>query len=181
MKKLFLSLSYTFVFLFTSFVNAQTQEGIKTVKKFVGFIRYEKNSKALELVDVEEFSKNIIPSIYPSLNDEQKKRLKKAISGYIEKQVFKKAIKYFEKVNLVYGKPKVIDGKINIATSILYKAKEKVTFSWIVHKKKEKYLIYDFILEDGKLASKINQKQAEKLYKRKGADSLIKSIEKLAK
>ena len=177
MKSIFLKSIFIY---FIYCVSVLPSEPVKVVKKFVGYLRYKKNDKAVSLLDVKIFSKNLLPKSYHQLNKKQKEDLEQAVSSYIKKKVFSKANKYFYKVNLIYGSPKKKDKKVSLSTSILYKTKEKVTFSWILQKKGNRYLITDFILEDGKLASRINQKRAEKLFAKKGPDYLIQSISKIA-
>jgi ABC-type transporter MlaC component len=154
---------------------------VATIKKMVGFIRYEKNEKAIGYIDVEHFSKNLLKEEYDKLTDAQKLEFQNTMKNYIIKKSFPIAQNYFSKVDLTYEKPKKQGNYTFVPASLLYKGDQKISFAWQLHEKNGEFMVTDFQSE-GKLISDVNrEKQILPFLKENGFDKLIKKIQDVSK
>ncbi|MCB1178854.1 MAG: ABC transporter substrate-binding protein [Leptospiraceae bacterium] len=153
---------------------------VSSVKKLVGNIRYKKNDKAIALIDIKSFCKNLLPGDYEKLSDGDKKKFEDAMKEYIQARSFPVALKYFDKIDINYEKPKKKGNETELPSSIMYKGSEKIQFSWILTNSSEGYLISDFLIK-GKLATETNRPKIESAYKKKGLDGLVQLIKKASK
>ncbi len=157
------------------------ESALSSVKKMIGFIRYKKNSKAIEYVDTRQFAKNLLKGNFDSLSSSDKDGFEEAIKEYIINKSFPVALKYFDKVDINYEKPVIKGNEAVIGSSVLYQGSEKVVFSWVLTETNGKFLVSDFITE-GKRVSEVNRtKQIEPMYKKKGIKEVISTLKKISK
>ncbi|HRG46838.1 MAG: ABC transporter substrate-binding protein [Leptospiraceae bacterium] len=180
-KKLF-SLSLLFCFLTSSVLFADESTILPTAKKLVGFIRFKKNDQAIALIDTKTFSKNLLLNHWDKIDPKDQLEFEEAMKEYIKHKSFPIALQYFDKIDINYEKAKVKGKEAELPASILYKGSEKITFSWIFTETNGKFLVSDFLLAEGKLASEVNRvKQIEPTYEKKGMKELIALIKKASK
>jgi ABC-type transporter MlaC component len=168
------------LFLWTGGLVAQSKEPAVVVKKLVGLIRYKKYDNAIKLIDIKTFSKNLLPSDYEGFSDADKLKFEEAVKGYIIAKAFPLALKYFGEIDINYEKATMTTNGAKIGSDILYKGSERVKIAWILSKKGEEYLVSDFVAEN-KLATEVNNKRLEPIYKKKGINGLIQAIEEASK
>ncbi len=155
---------------------------IPTAKKLVGYIRFKKNDQALALIDTKTFSKNLLLNHWDKIDPKDQLEFEEAMKEYIKNKSFPMALQYFDKIDINYEKAKVKGKEAELPASILYKGSEKITFSWIFTETNGKFLVSDFLLAEGKLASEVNRvKQMEPTYEKKGMKELIVLIKKASK
>lgn len=155
---------------------------LSTAKKLVGYIRFKKNDQALALIDTKTFSKNLLLNHWDQIDPKDQKEFEEAMKDYIKAKSFPIALQYFDKIDINYEKVKMKGKEAELPASILYKGSEKITFSWIFTEKDGSYLVSDFLLAEGKLASEVNRvKQIEPTYEKKGMKELIALIKKASK
>jgi ABC-type transporter MlaC component len=158
----------------------EQKQMVSTVKKMIGFIRYEKNDKALSLIQTSLFSQNIMGKAYDTMNAEEKTDLEKAVQNYLVKKSFPKGLEYFKKLDLSYEKPIEKKGYYELPSSILYKGSERVKFSWVLVKTDDGFRLSDF-LSEGRLTSEtIRTKQIEPLLKKSDVKTVISKINQAA-
>ncbi|MCE9499368.1 MAG: ABC transporter substrate-binding protein [Leptospira sp.] len=187
MKKSILSILTIVVLSFNS-ISAQEKEtpatpeenAISAVKKLIGYIRFKKNDKAIEMVDTKAFSKALLKN-HSNVSEADFKEFEESIKEYIIAKSFPIALKYFEKIDINYEKPVIKGKEAIVASSILYQGSEKITFSWVLSEDKGNFLISDFITE-GKRVTEVNRtKQIDPLLKKKGMKELISTMKKISK
>lgn len=182
MYKNLLSLFILFSFFSTSFLFADESTILPTAKKLVGYIRFKKNDQALALIDTKTFSKNLLLTHWDKIDPKEQLEFEEAMKEYIKNKSFPIALQYFDKIDINYEKVKIKGKEAELPASILYKGSEKITFSWIFTEKDGKFLVSDFLLAEGKLASEVNRvKQIEPTYEKKGMKELIALIKKASK
>jgi ABC-type transporter MlaC component len=180
-RKLF-SLLILFYFFFTPVLTAHESAILPAAKKLVGYIRFKKYDLALSLIDTKTFSKNLLLNHWDKIDPKDQLEFEEAMKEYIKNKSFPIALQYFHKIDINYEKARVKGNEVELPASILYKGSEKITFSWIFTEKNGKYLVSDFLLAEGKLASEVNRvKQIEPTYDRKGMKELIALIKKASK
>lgn len=159
-----------------------TSQVMSPINKFTGFVRYKKYDKALDYVDLEVFCNSILKG--HKIPAAKKKEFREAVKVYIKKQSFPKVHKYFDKIDVNYEKPIKKSKYVQVPASILYKGKEKISFSWILAKKDGKYQIIDFlsdVITEGQRASIYEKyKQVEPILQTQGIDVVIKRVYKMA-
>ncbi|MDV6234768.1 ABC transporter substrate-binding protein [Leptospira ellisii] len=153
---------------------------VSTVKKLIGFIRYKKNDKAIALVDVKQFSAQLLKSS-SKISEADRKEFEEAISEFIIHRSFPIAHKYFDKIDINYEKPVIKGDNATLASSIIWSGSERITFSWILGKSGNDWYVTDF-LSEGKYASETNRvKSVEPSIKKNGIKQTIALIKKEAK
>ena len=163
-KKLF-SLSILFCFLTSSVLLADESTILPTAKKLVGFIRFKKNDQAIALIDTKTFSKNLLLNHWDKIDPKDQLEFEEAMKEYIKHKSFPIALQYFDKIDINYEKAKVKGKEAELPASI-----------------NGKFLVSDFLLAEGKLASEVNRvKQIEPTYEKKGMKELIALIKKASK
>ena len=170
------------IFVFTNSAFANEAAILSTAKKLVGYIRFKKNDQAIALIDTKTFSKNLLLNHWEKIDPKDQADFEEAMKGYIKAKSFPIALQYFDKIDINYEKVKMKGSEAELPASILYKGSEKITFSWVFTEKNGTYLVSDFLLAEGKLASEVNRvKQIEPTYEKKGMKELIALIKQASK
>ncbi|MBW0434029.1 toluene tolerance protein [Leptospira yasudae] len=151
-----------------------------TVKKLIGFIRYKKNDKAIAIINVKQFTNQLLKSS-GKIADADRKEFEDAIQEFIIHRSFPIAHKYFDKIDINYEKPVIKGDNATLASSIIWNGSERITFSWILMKIDGTWFVTDF-LSEGKYASETNRvKSVEPSLKKNGMKQTIALIKKEAK
>ncbi|MCG6167497.1 toluene tolerance protein [Leptospira sanjuanensis] len=151
-----------------------------TVKKLIGFIRYKKNDKAIAIINVKQFTNQLLKSS-GKIADADRKEFEDAIQEFIIHRSFPIAHKYFDKIDINYEKPVIKGDNATLASSIIWNGSERITFSWILMKIEGTWFVTDF-LNEGKYASETNRvKSVEPSLKKNGMKQTIALIKKEAK
>lgn len=161
-------------------VAADGTAALTSVKKLVGFIRYEKNDKALEQVGLDAISEFLMGSYYTKATPEQKSRVSDLMGEYIELQAFPLALKYFKDIDLAYDEPKEQGKDVHIRSTLLYAGSERVVFTWVLTEVGGEWVVTDFLDERGVSSMKASRdKQIQPVLKKSGVDGLIAQLEKV--
>ncbi|WCL50460.1 ABC transporter substrate-binding protein [Leptospira sp. GIMC2001] len=160
-------------------VGKADEQVTKVVKKLIGFIRYKKNDKAIQLIHVPEFSNQLLKSS-GKISASERKEFEAAISNFIINRSFPIALKYFDKIDINYEKPSFKGKTATLGSSIIYDGSEKVTFSWILKEIEGSWYVVDF-LSEGKYASETNRiRSIEPSIKKNGIKKTIALVQREA-
>jgi ABC-type transporter MlaC component len=159
---------------------ADGKAALATVKKLVGFIRYEKNDLALRQVGLEPVSQYLLGGYYEQASAEQKARFQSLLGEYIELRAFPLALKYFKDIDLSYDEPAVQGDSVRIRSSLLYGGSEQVVFTWVLAEHAGQYVITDFLDQRGVSSMQVNRdKQIQPVLKQKGVPGLLQQMEQV--
>ena len=164
-------------------LTSEEKKAIGSIRTFLDHVKNSENNekqtkKALARIDTEYVSNFLINNELSKLNDTDKKDYTNAIEEHIKLRAFPTAHKYFSKIDLVYYKPVYKENTIVVPSILLYKGKDKVTFSWIV--KKSDLKIIDLLNEKGASSmSESRDKQILPYYKKQGIRGLIDRLDKI--
>ncbi|MCR9145401.1 MAG: ABC transporter substrate-binding protein [bacterium] len=161
-------------------VAADGKSALASVKKMVGFIRYQKNGLALKQVGLVPVSQYLMGSYYDQATPEQRARFQELLGEYVELRAFPLALKYFKDIDLSYDEPTVKGDAVHVRSSLLYAGSEQVVFTWVLKEHDGKYVVTDFLDATNKSSMKTNRdKQIQPVLKQRGIDGLIKQMEQV--
>ena len=164
-------------------LSADEKKAITTVRKFISFVRYSKNSdkfsnKAVEQIDLDYVCNYLINNKLSAHSKDEQNKFKQLIAEHVKLKAFPIALKYFEKIDLVYEKPSTQSDKIIIPSTLVYKGSDKMKFSWVINKKN--FMIID-ILNENKTSSMQGSRDRQILpfYTKQGMKGLLQKLEEI--
>lgn len=161
-------------------VHAGGKSALASIKKMVGFIRYEKNELALKQVGLEPVSEYLMGSYYGQATPDQRAQFQKLLGEYVELRAFPLALKYFKDVDLSYDEPVQKGDAYHVSSSLNYAGSEQLVFTWVLQEHDGKYVITDFLDSTGKSSMQTNRdKQIQPVLKQKGVAGLLKTMEQV--
>lgn len=159
---------------------ADGKAALATVKKMVGFIRYEKNNLALKQVGLVPLSQYLMGDYYAKATPEQQARFQGLLGEYVELRAFPLALKYFKDIDLSYDEPAFKGDAVHVRSSLLYAGSEQLVFTWVLAEHDGKYVVTDFLDSTNKSSMQTNRdKQIQPVLKQKGVAGLIEQMEKV--
>lgn len=159
---------------------ADGKAALSTVKKLVGFIRYEKNDLALKQVGLVPVSRFLMGDYYDQATPDQRARFQALLGEYVELRAFPLALKYFKDIDLSYDEPVVKGEQVLVRSSLLYAGSEQVVFTWVLEEYEGQYTIVDFLDNGGKSSMTTNRdKQIQPVLKQKGVAGMIAQMEQV--
>ena len=164
----------------TAPVSADGDAALATVKKLVGFIRYEKNELAMKQVGLAPISEYLMGSYYEKATDAQREKFEALLGEYVELRAFPLALKYFKDIDLSYDEPVEKGDTVHVRSSLLYAGSEQIVFTWVLSEHDGQWVITDFLDNRGVSSMGTNRdKQIQPVLKAKGVDGLINQMEKV--
>lgn len=150
------------------------------VKRLVGFIRYERDDRALELIGREAITDYLLGASASSASAAQKTQFQELLGEYLKLKAFPTARGYFEDIDLAYAEP-VVDGKTaRIRSSIVYAGSERLSFTWVLTEIKGNWLVTDFLNDRGQSTMQSSRdQQIQPILRREGMDGLLKRFESI--
>ena len=161
----------------------EDQKAISSVRKFIGYVRYSKKSekfagKAIEMIDLDDVCNLLLDNKFNALSVEDKNKFKSLIGEHVQLKAFPQALKYFEKIDLVYGKPTTQADRITIPSTLVYKGSDRIKFSWVVSKKN--YKIVDLLNEKNSSSMKESRDtQILPYFNKQGIKGLNEKLEQI--
>ena len=135
---------------------------------------------ALSFIGTEEIASYLLDTHYKELSEAQKKQFIALLGEYIKVRAFPLAIKYISDIGISYDKPTTKNNKIYLKSSVVYNNSEKLLFTWVLKKRKEKLLIVDFLNEQNESSMKNNRDlQILPSYRKRGAVEFLNNFEKI--
>lgn len=167
-------------------------DALKSIKRFVGYIRYSKTkpdleTKALGMIDYDAMSQYLLTDkYYTKASDSQKEELNGYLREYIRLRAFPEGLKYFKDIDLVYSVPEKSGSNVQVKSSITYEhpveGTTTISFSWVVHQKDAQWVMVDFLDVNGESSMKINRdKQIQPILKKEGVPGLLRRFKAVIK
>lgn len=149
------------------------------VRKMLASVRLKKFDRALQYVGLDEMGAYLLADNYQKLTAAQKTKLSTLLGEYIKKRGFPLAVKYLGSVGLSYDKPTFEQGHVHIRSSVVYSGSERLVFTWVLARRDSgEYVVVDFRDAKGDSSmTKSRDKQILPVYKQRGADGLLKTLE----
>lgn len=159
-------------------LQADNDEPLSAVKTMIGLIRYNRDDRALEYIDLDGMTRYLLGNSYDQASAEQKQRFTELLGEYISLSAFPKAREYFNDVDLSYDAPGEVDDRVHIRSAILYSGNEQLTFTWVMADTDDGYRVIDFLDAEGNSQMQTNKEKAvQPLLQQKGIPGVIAALE----
>ncbi|MCB1172543.1 MAG: ABC transporter substrate-binding protein [Leptospiraceae bacterium] len=159
---------------------ADGSAALATVKKLVGFIRYEKNDLALRQIGLQPVSQFLMGSHYEKATVAQRIKFQSLLGEYVELRAFPLALQYFKDIDPSYDAPVQKGQQMHVRSSLLYAGSEQIVFTWVLSEHEGQWVITDFLDQRGVSSMSTNRdKQIQPVLKAKGVVGLINQMEKI--
>lgn len=174
--------------LFSISVQAQEeteQKVLAPIKRLIGSVRYSDKSKtmadrialedrALESIGSMQMAEFLLGDFAERATPEQKEKFAKQIREYTRYKAFPLVHKYFKDIDLTYEPPVINGDQARVQSSVVYSGSERLTFSWILQKVGENYVITDFLNDKNNSSMQTNKEaQVQPTLKAKGVAGLL--------
>lgn len=173
-------LSMSFLLLGTGSSYGQDAESKKvhaSIKKMLNFALRQKPDEAMKQVGVEQMSKFLLGNKADKATPEQRQKFKELVRKNIELRAFPVVEEHFKSVDIPLEKAVFKGSEARVKSSLLWGGSEQVSFTWILSKDGDKYVITDFINSKGQSSMEQNQKNVQKVIETEGMDKLLANFE----
>lgn len=151
---------------------------IRTVKKLLVSIRLNKNDKALAYMNLNEMSKYLLGQNYTKLNQKQQSHFESSLGKIIQLKAFPWARKNIGSIGLSYDKPVIKKNRVHVLSTLVYAGKERISFTWVLGKFADNYLVTDVLNIKGQSSLKESRdRQIIPVYKKRGAKGLLERMD----
>ncbi|MBL8019782.1 MAG: ABC transporter substrate-binding protein [Leptospirales bacterium] len=174
--------------LFAISVHAQEeaeQKVLAPIKRLIGNVRYSDKAKtladrialedrALESIGSTQMAEFLMGDYAKTATPAQKEKFAKQIREYTRYKAFPLIHKYFKDIDLTYEPPVINGDQARVQSSVVYSGSERLTFSWILTKVGENYVITDFLNDKNTSSMQSNKVgQVQPTLKEKGVPGLL--------
>lgn len=174
--------------LFSISIHAQEeteQKVLAPIKRLIGNVRYSDKAKtpadrialedrALESIGSLQMAEFLLGDSAKRATPEQKEKFAKQIREYTRYKAFPLVSKYFKDIDLTYEPPVLNGDQARVQSSVVYSGSERLTFSWVLQKVGENYVITDFLNDKGTSSMQTNKDaQVQPTLKAKGIPGLL--------
>ncbi|MCE9596370.1 MAG: ABC transporter substrate-binding protein [Spirochaetia bacterium] len=174
--------------IFSISVHAQEeteQKVLAPIKRLIGNVRYSDKAKtpaervaledrALESIGSMQMAEFLLGDFAKRATPDQKDKFSKQLREYIRYKAFPLVHKYFKDIDLTYEPPVINGDQARVQSSVVYSGSERLTFSWILTKVGENYVITDFLNEKQASSMQVNKEaQVQPTLKTKGIPGLL--------
>jgi len=161
------------------------QQVLAPIKRMIGSVRYSEKAKtaaervsledrALESVGSKQMADFMLGDFAAKATPEQKEKFAKQIREYIRYKAFPLVVKYFKDIDLTYEPPVIQGDKARVQSSVVYSGSERLTFSWVLTKVGDAYVVTDFLNEKGTSSMQTNRdQQVQPTLRAKGVSGLL--------
>ncbi|HNJ32846.1 MAG TPA: ABC transporter substrate-binding protein [Leptospiraceae bacterium] len=186
-----LSIAVT-IFLFAFSIHAEEESEarvIAPIKKLIGSVRYSEKAstpaekktledRALEYIGSAQMADFLLGDFSAKATPEQKEKFASQIREYTRYKAFPLVNKYFKDIDLTYEPPVINGDKARVQSSVVYAGSERLTFSWVLTRVGDNYVITDFLDEKGTSTMQTNKdRQVQPTLKAKGIPGLLATME----
>ncbi len=159
------------------------------IKKLIGSVRYSEKAKtpderkaledrALDLVGTEQMADFLLGDFAAKATPEQKAKFAGQIREYTRYKAFPLVLKYFKDIDLTYEPPVIKGDTATVQSSVVYAGSERVSFSWVLTRAGDSYVITDFLNEKGVSTMAMNKaQQVQPTLKTKGIAGLLATMD----
>lgn len=166
------------------------QKVLSPIKKMIGFVRYSDKAKtpeerkaledkALDNIGSEQMAEFLLGPSAAKATPEQKKRFADQIREYTRYKAFPLVIKYFKDIDLTYEPPVMQGNTARVPASVVYAGSERLSFTFVLTKVGENYVMTDFLNDKGVSSMTTNRdNQVQPALKNQGMQGLLNVMEK---
>lgn len=159
---------------------ADDHPAVAAVRRLVGFIRYERDDRALQLVNMQALAQQLLGAEYSRTPPEKRARFEELLSEYIRLNAFPQARGYFKDIDISYGAPAITGGRVRIPSSIAYLGSERARFSWVLEQTAGRYQVVDFLNAQGVSSMQSSRdRQIQPLLRQGGIDLVLEKLNAL--
>ena len=130
--------------------------------------------KALDNIGTDRMADFLLGSSAAKATPEQRKRLAAQIREYTRYKAFPLVIKYFKDIDLTYEPPVIQGDTAKVPASVVYAGSERLSFTFVLTKVGESYVMTDFINDKGISSMTVNRdNQVQPTLKSQGINGLL--------
>jgi ABC-type transporter MlaC component len=181
-------LMFVFCMLLPAVLFAQEdveQKVLSPIKKMIGSVRYSDKAKtpaerkaledkALDNIGTDLMAQFLLGNFAAKATPEQKKRLADQIREYTRYKAFPLVIKYFKDIDLTYEPPVIQGETARVPASVVYAGSERLSFTFVLTKVADAYVMTDFINDKGISSMTVNRdNQVQPTLKSQGINGLL--------
>lgn len=174
--------------LFAISVQAQEeaeQKVLAPIKRLIGNVRYSDKAKtladrialedrALESIGSSQMAEFLMGDYAKTATPAQKEKFAKQIREYTRYKAFPLIHKYFKDIDLTYEPPVITGDQARVQSSVVYSGSERLTFSWVLTKVGDTYVITDFLNDKNTSSMQSNKVgQVQPTLREKGVPGLL--------
>ncbi len=153
---------------------------VSAVRRLVGFIRYERDDRALQLIATDDLARQLLGPDYERATPAQRTQFVSLLGDYIRLNAFPTARRYFADIDISYGAPVIQGAKVRIPSSIVYAGSERLQFSWVLEQKNGQYQVVDFLNGQGVSSMQSSRdRQVRPLLRQGGIEAVNKKLGEL--